>query len=255
MNDPQLNYDADSKQMQNNAYRFIFCSYCGQRLESDVKFCSECGMPTKVNQFNSDAERKQEYAGKIIKCPNCGEILNSFVTTCPACGYELRGANNSNAVREFALKLEQIEWNRNISNRSVSGFKGKINTFASINPTDEQKISLIRSFAIPNTKEDIYEFMILASSNIDLKLYGMAYDSTQYLGMMAASQKAVSDAWVAKFEQAYQKANLMFGDSQDFYNVQNLYQKKMKEISRKKMQFPLLIGGLVLLLVLSFILV
>ena len=37
--------------------------------------------------------------------------------------------------------------------------------------TDEQEISLIKSFPIPNTKEDLYEFLILSQSNIDMEVY------------------------------------------------------------------------------------
>lgn len=227
----------------------VFCSNCGKELVKGAKFCSECG--TSVS--SSYSQRKTIYDGEIHKCPNCGEVLESFINKCSACGYELRGVKNSNAVREFVVKLEQIERNRIIDNGVVSGLKEKMSKLSSVNPTDEQKISLIRSFAIPNTKEDIYEFMILASSNIDLKLYGMAYDSSQFQGMMAASQRAVSDAWLAKFEQAYQKANLMFGSSQEFLNVQNLYQQKSQEISKKKKQFPLFIVGLFLFPLLCFI--
>ena len=215
----------------------VFCSNCGKELINSAKFCPECGTPVS----SSYSQRKSVYDGEIHKCPNCGEVLESFTTKCTACGYELRGVKNSNAVREFAMKLEQIERNRIIDNRVVSGLKEKMSKLSSVNPTDEQKISFIRSFAIPNTKEDIYEFMILASSNIDLKLYGMAYDSSQFQGIMTASQRAVSDAWLSKFEQAYQKANLMFGSSQEFLNVQIMYQQKMKEISKKKKQFPIFI--------------
>lgn len=43
---------------------------------------------------------------------------------------------------------------------------------------DEQKIDLIRNFSIPNTKEDVLEFIVLAAANIDLKVYGL--DSDKY---------------------------------------------------------------------------
>lgn len=230
-----------------------FCIKCGNQLVDGAKFCSECGTPTK----NDNSKRTSVYEGEIHKCPNCGEILNSFVSNCPACGYELRGAKNSNAVREFALKLEQIENSRNVSANGFSGLKNKINQLSSVNPIDEQKISLIRSFAIPNTKEDIYEFMILASSNIDLKLYGFAYNSNQFQGMMATSQRAVSDAWLAKFEQAYQKAQLLLIESQEFLNIKKLYEHKIKEIRKKKMQLPIFFigffGGFLLLVLLIWL--
>ena len=36
-----------------------------------------------------------------------------------------------------------------------------------VNETDQKKINLIRSYVIPNTKEDLFEFLVLASSNIN----------------------------------------------------------------------------------------
>lgn len=233
-----------------------FCIECGQQLVNGAKFCAGCG--TAVNGINQNTQRKTVYEGEIHKCPNCGEVLNSFTSSCTACGYELRDTKNSNAVIEFASKLEQIENNRNVNN-NYSDFKSKISQISSVNPIDEQKISLIRNFAIPNTKEDIYEFMILAASNIDLKLYGFAYDSSQFQGMMATSQRAVSDAWLAKFEQAYQKAQLLLNGSQELLIISELYERKVNEIQKKRRQLPTIfigtIVGSLLLVILIWLLV
>ena len=100
------------------------------------------------------------------------------------------------------------------------------------------------------------EFIILASSNIDMKVYGV--DSQQYQTLNPA-QREISDAWLAKYEQAYQKARLMFGGTQDFLNIQGVYEQKMREIKRRKRQLPLLlvccIGGSLLFIALIWILV
>ena len=70
----------------------------------------------------------------------------------------------------------------------------------------QKKDELIRTFYIPNTKEDIHEFFILALSNI--KIGGMN-----------------TDAWMVKLEQAYQKAELSFNSSQEFDRLKTLYEK------------------------------
>ena len=137
-----------------------FCSNCGERIEEGANFCNKCGKPVNENY----SSRKVTYEGEIHKCPNCGEILNSFVSNCPTCGYELRSVNTSNTVKQFVLKLEQIEANRD--NIDVDLRRKDPNA---LTKTDEQKVNLIRSFSIPNTKEDILEFLILASSNINTK--------------------------------------------------------------------------------------
>jgi len=230
-----------------------FCMNCGNQLPNGAKFCAGCG--TATGEVGAEtSQRKITYDGELNKSPNFVEIVDTSVSKCSACGYELRDAKNSNAVREFAEKIEQIELQRNSDNGLLKGTKKNSTGLGKVHPIDEQKISLIRSFAIPNTKEDIYEFMILAASNIDMKLYSMAYDSSQFQGMLVTSQKAVSDAWLAKFEQAHQKAKLTFGNSSEFLYLDDLYTKKMKELKWKKLQFPLfIVGGFLIIFLFIFI--
>lgn len=109
-----------------------FCKNCGNELENDAKFCTNCG---------STITRQTMYDGIIHKCPNCGEVLPSFVTNCPSCGYELRGTTATSSIVTFYKDLNNTQ--------SV-----------------EQRSNMIRNFPIPNAKEDIIEFMVLASSNI-----------------------------------------------------------------------------------------
>ena len=120
-----------------------FCVKCGQQHEDGIKFCPNCGTQTAESDMENKGQRQTVYAGELHKCPNCGEVLNSFAITCPACGYELRGVKAVSAVREFALSIEKAA-------------------------TEQQKINLIRAFPVPNAKEEIFEFMFLASSNIDV---------------------------------------------------------------------------------------
>ena len=172
-----------------------FCMNCGKQLPDGAKFCDGCG--TAIGQVANQATRQTAYEGVIHKCPNCGEILEAFAINCPSCGYELRGSSTTNAVQEFATKLNAVT-------------------------TEYQKANLIRAFPIPNTKEDIFEFMILASSNID-----------------EHPNKDVFDSWVAKFEQCYEKAKLSFKQEADFIKIQAIYEKTNKEIKRLRMKKPM----------------
>ena len=171
-----------------------FCINCGQELPEGAKFCAGCGKT--VDDNNSTPQRKTTYEGEIHKCPQCGEVLDAFVTVCSACGYEIRGSSTTGAVKEFATKLNNTT-------------------------TEYQKENIIRSFPIPNTKEDIFEFMILASSNID-----------------EHPNKIVFNAWIAKFEQCYEKAKLSFNQEADFIKIQAIYEKTTKEIRRIRRKGP-----------------
>lgn len=224
-----------------------YCSECGHKLDSEAKFCSGCGKP--VNGGDDGSQRKHVFEGSIHKCPNCGEAIDSFVSKCPSCGHEFRDSKSSSALNEFTKKLEEIESTRKQSSK-LGDFANALGVGS--NKTNDQKENLVRNFAVPNNKEDIFEFMILAASNIDSSLFCI-YGNT---GMMAGernSQLKVTKAWVAKFEQAYQKARLTFGSDQDFKNIENIYLIKTKEIKISKLKGPLTFVGLMTLLVALFI--
>lgn len=233
--------------MNSEKEKSFYCRNCGEKLMPNSKFCNYCGTPTedtidkknvaeeKKNETSREelTERKMVYDGKIHKCPNCGEVLNSFVTNCPACGYELRDSKNSSAVEELSRKLEEIEQNRDrtkVSTKILEAF----NLSDGLTKTDEQKISLIRNFPIPNTKEDLYEFLILSKSNIEIDLY----ENTQ----IKSARLAISDAWKAKFEQAYQKAKLLLKNDDRMIEIDAMYKEINHSINKAKRKTWVILG-------------
>lgn len=173
-----------------------FCVNCGKKIVTDARFCSACGTPI-VSAEAEKSQRKTVYEGEIHKCPACGEIINSFLANCPSCGHEIRGASTTRTLREFSEKLE-----------------GAI--------TDKQRISLIRNYPVPNTKEDLLEFMILASSNFDAKYYASH-----------PKEESISSAWFSKIEQCYQKADVTLVGT-DYERIRGIYNDVIEEISEEK---------------------
>ncbi|WP_051212485.1 zinc ribbon domain-containing protein [Butyrivibrio fibrisolvens] len=208
-----------------------FCSECGQKIEQGAKFCSGCGKPIGDN---NGSQRKQVFEGNIHKCPNCGEVIKSFVTICPSCGFEFRDTKSSNAVKEFADKLEYLQSQKKAPS-IISGVAKSLGIGKSDN-NEEKILNMIRNFTVPNTKEDVFEFMILASSNINISAISAEYssdagaNSTEELNAM----KARSDAWQSKMEQVYQKANIAFGSDPDFIKIRDLYDRTTKAINSAK---------------------
>lgn len=214
-----------------------FCSNCGSPLSPDNKFCPSCG--TANTTYNSvppvpvasapvaptapvapattivpaapaapvvtaapveveapiNGARIQEFSGKISKCPNCGEVLKALAAKCPACGLELREIANTSSVKEFSEKLA--------------------NTVSK-----SQKVELIRNFPIPNAKADIFEFLVLATSNFDTK---------KHLNSFGA-EREISEAWLSKIEQSYVKAEVLFKNDSDFSKFEELYNSDIKEL-------------------------
>ena len=201
-----------------------FCSYCGHKLTEGAKFCFECGTKVNIQEPSQDEVRKVAYDGEIHKCPNCGDILDAYESVCKACGYEQRGSRATSSVHELAVKLQQIEEARLTSNNH--------SRFGQSSEIDQQKINLIRSFVIPNTKEDILEFAVLAASNVDASAYDDSYGLLSTL--QNGRRKAVSDAWLAKLKQAYQKAKLVFVGDPRISEIESLYENTNKSIKRVK---------------------
>lgn len=206
-----------------------FCTNCGHQLVDGAKFCFECGAKVHAPAMAHAEQRKSVYDGEIHKCPNCGEILNAYESVCGTCGYERRGAKATNSVQELSKKLQEIELLR--PSKTISSIFKQALTQGQLSKTDEQKIDLIKNFPIPNAREDILEFAVLAISNVDPDVFSKFNNPNPY---NTAAEQSISNAWLSKFEQAFQKGRLMFGDSPELENLHSLYVKKKRTINRKK---------------------
>lgn len=210
-----------------------YCSNCGQQLSDGANFCSNCGTRVKPVANNS-SQRQTVYEGQLHKCPQCGDVVKSFEICCPTCGYEFRGTTATNSVKELARKLEQIN-----SEKKNKGLWKALFEDSFMSSNAEKQVSLITSFAIPNTREDLWEFLILASTNI--------HTPSEISDQQNPSQKAISDAWRSKFGQAYHKAKLVFDNERELQKVEDLYNAKNNEIEQNKRKRVLSTVGILVL--------
>lgn len=135
----------------------VYCSNCGHQLENAVHFCSKCGRAVGVAIDTKTEERNTH-------CPCCGRLLSAIEVVCP-CGYEIQGIKASFTIQEFLQKLDEID-NQKVS--KWEQFGRYVNKSVPIKV--ERKADFIKNFAIPNTKENIIEFMLFALPNIDIEI-------------------------------------------------------------------------------------
>lgn len=216
----------------------MFCKKCGMENDNDAKFCKSCG--------SSITEEKETsmYDGKIKKCPNCGELVDSFTLKCKACGYEFRDTNAVSSINELKKSLETIN-NSKQKDDIISMTLGRVGERTS------KMVDVIKSFNIPNTKEDIIELMFLASSNIIID------DSVRANSYTKINENALSNAWKSKMEQAYQKAKITLYADPSFSQIENIYMLKINEIAKAKktsaIKSTMIIIGCIAMLVMMII--
>lgn len=236
----------------------IYCVNCGCAFGATAKYCPECGTPkyginpesapqnfpqiaqqdlhTQINALVEEKigafqpthhQREQLYAGVIQKCPNCGEAIDPTDAVCDFCGFRITGRNSSSVVQRFSEGLMQIEHSRPTKNALDEVIEALVGSDED-RLIAEKKAEFIRSFPVPNTVEELTEFMFMADSNISVKhSKKRSFLGTNYEG---TKEKMVSDAWVAKMQQVFKKAKLSFSDDPIFTEIKEIYIRKTAEL-------------------------
>ena len=181
----------------------MFCSKCGKKLADDARFCDGCGSP-----IGAQEQPKDEI--KSLSCPACGCPISFNDVTCPGCGREIQGRKVSSAINILVDNLAS-------------------------ETSETKKIELIKTFPIPNSREDIIEFMLLASTNFDAKYY-----------ISHKNVENVAEAWLVKIDQCYKKGLLMFDRPYDRATIEKIYNDVHAQLNKtKKTKLILLITGIV----------
>lgn len=228
--------DMSSQPTDYQQVKAFFCSNCGTKLNDGAKFCHICGFAvnkedeTKQKQ-KTNPTREQEYVGKILKCPNCGNVISSLDAVCSACGMHINGKMTSDTVLSFSERLMEIERESTVVNNgglfSQIGYEERVKKARE--DACSKKITLIRTFPIPCTVDEIYDFMLIAVSNINVnKSKNSIWNKIENNG---SQEKELSDAWVQKMRQAYQKALVSFHSDPAFIHIKEMYVAKMRELN------------------------
>lgn len=235
----------------------LFCTKCGAEMEQDDLFCQSCGAKRKKEKVQSKNKEEEEPDEKteeeikqtkktkkesVYKCPNCGSSLESYTSNCPYCHTELRNIKSSESMENFSKGLEKIkskempkyeekesllkktigiDLSKDIEAREEfeSSFRRKINA---------EVANYINNYPVPNSKEDLIEFMILVTSNITTK---------------DDCPTEIKKAWESKMEQIYKKSKLTLKNPNDIKIIEDLYNSKKQELKSHKVDIGFYISG------------
>ena len=183
----------------------MFCKYCGNRLDDQAKFCPTCGKP--VESAPSPAQNRP------LRCPGCGSQISALDAVCPACGYEVRARSGMSTMEEFRKAYDAIEGGDENFLSSLKNFF----SFKSTSSKAEKQASLISSFSVPCTKEDLHEFLLLSATHFDPEFLALTEPPGGMFLDDFNDEMLLQKAWFAKFQQVYETAKTSF--RQDTHSI------------------------------------
>lgn len=158
----------------------------------------------------SVAAPKSDKFGDVKKCPACGAIVQSFQTKCSDCGNEFSNIAANVSITKLFEMLNACENERKEGGNSItSAFSSMMAQGLLGDKVTDKKKSIISGFPIPNTKDDILEFLSLALPNAKVKI--SFWSET---GASKKSKEDIRDAWKSKCEQIIMKAKFSMKEDQ-----------------------------------------
>lgn len=190
----------------------------------------------KAKAAQKSAPKSNKY-GDVRKCPACGAMVESFQTKCPECGYEFVNIEANNTTQQLVKKLEEID----AHNTNSEIFHGAAK-FLGADSATERKVQIIRTFPIPNTKEDLLEMISLTHANSETSEEA------------STSEEKIASAWQEKYKQLILKAQITLRDDPDFlYFLSEIEEAKKKK--RRETMIPIGVFLFLMLLCLIIILI
>lgn len=187
---------------------------------------------------------KRDKIGKV--CPQCGKQVPPLTLKCE-CGYEFTNAKQSYSMQILSERLNAISLSdderKEIEGYATGGVKARRDLL------DSKQINLISTFPVPNTKEDIIDFLstsislankeigfldkkkncfILAVlSGIIIPVGGWVFGAI-FMMAKSFSEEKLKQAWRAKSEQVLIKGRSLRGDP-EFTQQLDYYENLLSE--------------------------
>lgn len=148
-------------------------------------------------------EVKSDKYGDVRKCPQCGAVVQAGSVKCSDCGYTFRGIEANSSVEKLSRQIQE------------ANDKYKANTFFdSMGWAPSKRTSaiynIILNFPVPNTKEDLLEFILFLKPKI--KMSKFSQDASH-------AELRFSKAYEKKYYECVEKARLFFPDDEQFIKI------------------------------------
>ena len=156
--------------------------------------------------------------GNVVKCPNCGAQVKGGSAVCTECGYVFTNVSANSSAEKLQAKLD--EFNRRQEQREDSRGNAR-SSLSDKRRAIENKMDIISMFPVPNTREDLLEFltMLQARANATGPRHGKGLGDTEDL----------SYAYWLLYTNCINKAKLSFPNDNDFQYYFQTYEKQLQK--------------------------
>ena len=197
MNSSSTLYDANIEQLINCALidgkltdkekQILFKKAQAQGIDLDEFEMVLDARLVELEKTRKEESPKSNKHGDVRKCPNCGASVPPLVVVCPECKVEFSGVEANLSSKKLANLLLKA---KNIS----------------------KKEEIIITFPIPNTKEDLFEFLSSLQPRI------------------RDTKDPLSKAYFKKYHECINKAKLSFVDDPVFQPYFTSFKKEKRQI-------------------------
>lgn len=201
----------------------------------------------REEELNVLSKQKKEAFGRV--CPNCGAQVQAMTLRCD-CGYEFTNAKAVSSVNLLYDKLNSVTLTEAEEKTVKKAEDAEEQDKLRKNMLTEKKISIISTYPVPNTKEDLLEILSISVSEANKKLGFTEQKKNVYflvflagivvpvLGWMLGyeevkqkmlfSEEKMVKAWRAKCEQILLKGRSLRGDA-EFTQQLNYFESLLKK--------------------------
>jgi hypothetical protein len=177
--------------------------------QNEMEMILNAKIEEKTKLAAQTASPKSDKFGDVKKCPACGSIAQSFQTKCSDCSHEFSNIGANVSIGKLFEMLNACESDRKEESNSITGAFGSLMAkgLGQGDKVIEKKKSIISGFPIPNTKDDILEFLSTAIPNAKQKGNFFSKENPEN-----KSHNDLAPTWFSKCEQIVMKAKFSMKD-------------------------------------------
>lgn len=155
--------------------------------------------------------------GNVKKCPSCGAQIIGGTAKCPECGFNFSGIQVNSSAQRLANELQKLVEKEKKSDGSIDGYANMVGSaYDTMMGKQDPKVALIENFPIPNTREDLLEFLTSLQPKAKKPNF-FTRNSTMY---------ALSHAYWKLYGTCLNKARISYANDPDFNFFFEDYKKR-----------------------------